>query len=134
MGGLRYETGRDMPPGMQELAAVKLAAQLQEAAALVRQMFPSSVTAEAATPSPIREGVRHIQVGDWIRSMTNEKLVDKLYWVYSLSWGYDREDISKKWCDLKGGCCGAGDEIQCDEDKHKACILRWLQSEVAVDG
>lgn len=133
MGGLRYESGRQMPPGMQELAAVKLAAQLQEAAALVRQMFPSSVTAEAATPSPQGEGIRRMEVGDRIRSMTNEELVEKLYWLYSLSWGYDREDVSKNWCDLKGGCCGAGDEeIQCSEEKHKACILRWLESEVAV--
>ena len=131
MGGLRYETGRQMPPGMQELAAVKLAQQLQEAAALVRQMFPSSVTADAAPPSPEGEGMGRMQVGDKIRSLSNEELVERLYWLYTLSWGYDREDISKKWCDLKGGCCAAGKEIQCDEEKHKACILRWLQSEVA---
>lgn len=31
-GGLRYETGREMPPGMQELAAVKIAQQLTDAA------------------------------------------------------------------------------------------------------
>ena len=122
MGGLRYESGRDMPHGMQELAAVKLAAQLQEAAALVREMFPST------RQEPV-EG--RIEVGDRIRSMTNEELVEKLYWLYSLSWGYDREDLSKNWCDLKGGCCCAGDEeIQCSEEKHKACILRWLKSEV----
>ena len=31
-GGLRYETGREMPPGMQELAADKLVEQLRNAA------------------------------------------------------------------------------------------------------
>ena len=37
MSGLRYETGRDMPPGMQELAADKLVQGLREAAAAVKE-------------------------------------------------------------------------------------------------
>lgn len=34
MSGLHYDTGRDMPPGMQELAAVKIAQQLTDAASV----------------------------------------------------------------------------------------------------
>lgn len=41
-GGLRYETGRDMPPGMAEKVAVQLARQL-EAEALAKRSDQSPV-------------------------------------------------------------------------------------------
>lgn len=44
-GGLRYETGREMPPGMQELYGVKLAGEMAKA--------PPS--ADTAAPAPVAD-------------------------------------------------------------------------------
>lgn len=41
-GGLRYETGRDMPPGMAEKVAVQIARQM-EAARVAKELAPSPV-------------------------------------------------------------------------------------------
>lgn len=52
MSGLRYETGRDMPPGMQEQFAVQVAQQLEETVAaakqIVNQLIEGSTVAESA--------------------------------------------------------------------------------------
>ena len=55
MSGLRYETGRDMPPGMQELAADKIIrrfrnASAQLAAAMQEQSQTHPVAAEQEDP------------------------------------------------------------------------------------
>lgn len=47
MSGIRYEAGRDMPPGMQELLADKLVKGLRETAAICRTVgtfVPGAVT------------------------------------------------------------------------------------------
>ena len=119
-GGLRYETGRDMPPGMQELTADKLIEKLRGA-----------VTMAAAAPIPetvITPPVAAITNGDSIRAMSDEELIDKLLWIARMMWEMD-DDLTELWCDLQGGCCGKdGEELECDDEKHKACILRWLRS------
>ena len=120
-GGLRYETGRDMPPGMQELTADKLIEKLRGAVAMA-----------AAAPIPEQSEapqVAAISNGDRIRSTSDEGLKEKLYALYRMIAMRDGGDIAKLWCDLQGGCCGKnGEELECDEEKHKACILRWLRS------
>ena len=38
------------------------------------------------------------------------------------------EDISTRWCDMKGGCVSSkGYPRPCTEDRLLACIKRWLQ-------
>ena len=64
---------------------------------------------------------------DRIRDMSDEELVDKLYALYLITVNLDCEEIAKKWCDGKAWCIDEHGTIECDEDKHKACILRWLQ-------
>ena len=120
-GGLRYETGRDMPPGMQELTADKLIEKLRGAVAMA-----------ATAPVPVNievPMVADISNGDRIRTMSDEELVEKLFWIYRLSTEHEFGDVSKNWCDCKGGCLAeCKEEVECDEEKHKACILRWLRS------
>ena len=60
-----------------------------------------------------------------LRTMSREEWVDLLYRIYLTS---ADGDISRLWCDGKVGCIDEDGEIQCDEDSHKACIFRWLQS------
>ena len=68
--------------------------------------------------------------GDWIRSLTDEELVEKLFQAYraAVDW-QEFSDLSMHWCDGKSGCVDADGNIECDEVRHKACILRWLKSE-----
>ena len=60
-----------------------------------------------------------------LRAMTQQDLVDLLYRIYLTS---ADGDISRLWCDGKVGCIDEAGKIQCDEESHKACIFRWLQS------
>lgn len=123
MSGLRYETGRDMPPGMQALTADKLVKQLREAVAMVdTDPIPETV---------ITPPVAVVTNGDRIRATTDEGLKEKLYELYKMIAMRDGAEVARLWCDLQGGCCGTGsEELDCDEDKHKSCILRWLRSPV----
>lgn len=109
-----------MPPGMQELTADKLIEKLRGAVAMA-----------AAAPIPetvITPPVAAISNGDRIRAMSDEELIDKLLWIARMMWEMD-DDLTELWCDMQGGCCGEdGEELDCDDEKHKACILRWLRS------
>lgn len=67
-----------------------------------------------------------ISNGDRIRSMADEELVELLFSHYLKS--DDAGDISKHWCDGKAGCINGDGDVECSEERHKACILRWLRS------
>ena len=44
------------------------------------------------------------------------------------------EDISTRWCDMKGGCVSSkGYPRPCTEDRLLACIKRWLQQPAEED-
>ena len=60
--------------------------------------------------------------GDRIRAMSDETLCEKLYdiWLGEIQRGVD---LATNWCN--DDCCFSED---CGPEKHKACILRWLQS------
>lgn len=64
---------------------------------------------------------------DRIRDMSDEALCERLYHV----WRNEADkgnDIAINWCDPE--CCSSE---ECDPDKHKACILRWLQRPAEED-
>lgn len=58
---------------------------------------------------------------DRVRAMSDEELADVIInvWRAEVERGYD---IATNWCN--SDCCSSED---CDPEKHKACILRWLQ-------
>jgi hypothetical protein len=64
---------------------------------------------------------------DRIRAMSDECLTEKLYdaWRREADKG---NDIAINWC--RPGLCASE---ECDPDKHKACILRWLQQPAEED-
>ena len=64
---------------------------------------------------------------DRIRAMSDEELMAGLYLLYRLTMEQDGGDIARHWCDGKSGCTNEYGEIECNEERHKACILRWLQ-------
>lgn len=72
--------------------------------------------------------------GDEIRAMSDEELADKLYRLYrSTADESELSDISAKWCDGGSGCIDKSGEVDCDERRHKECILRWLKGSVKCD-
>jgi len=67
---------------------------------------------------------------DVIRSMSEDGLVDTLLTLYKVTISNgDGSDLFAKWCDSKGGCMEGGEEVECDDEKHRACIRRWLRRE-----
>ena len=67
--------------------------------------------------------------GDKIRAMNDEKLAHEILrrWRAEMEAG-NFEDISTRWCDMKGGCVSSkGYPRPCTEDRLLACIKRWLQ-------
>ncbi|MBQ9733943.1 MAG: hypothetical protein IJV74_06890 [Clostridia bacterium] len=72
-------------------------------------------------------------VGDFIRNMPDEYLVEQFYALYLMSVEHDGGEISTLWCDGKAGCVDEYGDIECNEERHKACILRWLKSEAKPD-
>lgn len=67
---------------------------------------------------------RQLTNGDRIRCASDEELVERLYneWLDKLENG---RDIATHWCNDEK--C---DSEECDPEKHKACILRWLRQPV----
>ena len=63
-----------------------------------------------------------------LRTMSREEWVEVLYSLYLHSADFDCGEISLLWCDGKDNCYDEDGEILCNEERHKACILRWLQS------
>lgn len=65
---------------------------------------------------------------DMIRTLGDEEMAQKLFAIYRMHAEHG-EDIATKWCDLKGGCVTTdGQDLECTEQMHLACILRWLRS------
>lgn len=67
--------------------------------------------------------------GDKIRAMDDDELAHKILcrWRAEMEAG-EFEDISTRWCDMKGGCVSSkGYPRPCTEDRLLACIKRWLQ-------
>ena len=67
---------------------------------------------------------------DRIRLMGDEELAKGLYQAYQAAADRD-EDISRLWCDMRGGCVGEdGGDLECNPEMHLNCILRWLGAPV----
>lgn len=66
--------------------------------------------------------------GDAIRELTDEALVPRLLKLCRMLRKCDYYDLAELWCDGCGACITMDDNDECDEDAHKACILRYLQS------
>lgn len=80
--------------------------------------------------------VRVPTVSDKLRSMPKTEMADKLLKLSRLLLEVDR-NLTELWCDGCGACITMDDNDECDEDMHKACILRYLDKpaeEVTADG
>lgn len=67
--------------------------------------------------------------GGKIRAMDDDRLAQEILrrWRAEMEAG-KFEDISTRWCDMKGGCVSSkGYPRPCTEDRLLACIKRWLQ-------
>lgn len=67
--------------------------------------------------------------GGKIRSMDDDRLAQEILhrWRAEMEAG-KFEDISTRWCDMKGGCVSSkGYPRPCTEERLLACIKRWLQ-------
>lgn len=62
-----------------------------------------------------------------IRSMSESEVADRLIKLDQILAETDRS-LSRLWCDGRGACLTAGEDVDCDEDMHKACVLRYLRS------
>ena len=69
-------------------------------------------------------------VGDRFRAVTDEELAEFLFRAYRRTVDeVEFSDLSMKWCDGKSGCVDERGEIECTEEMHRACILRWVKKE-----
>ena len=73
--------------------------------------------------------------GGKIRAMDDDRLAQEILrrWRAEMEAG-KFEDISTRWCDMKGGCVSSkGYPRPCTEDRLLACIKRWLQQPAEED-
>lgn len=73
---------------------------------------------------------RHETNGDRIRSMSDEELATEIIrrWRSEMEDVF-HEDISKRWCDMQGGCVSSkGYHRPCTDNRLFACVLRWLRA------
>lgn len=73
---------------------------------------------------------RRLTVADAIRSMSDEELATEIIrrWRSEMEEGF-HEDISKRWCDMQGGCVSSrGYHRPCTDNRLFACVLRWLRA------
>ena len=61
---------------------------------------------------------------DRIRAMDDVELTNRIYELFVLLSEYGHYELADQFCDGKAECAGGED---CNEDRLKACILRWLQ-------
>lgn len=79
------------------------------------------------------EGRGYVEVpmtnGDMIRTAasTDESIAEIMSHIIS-EYPDAGEPMSKLFCDGSAGCIDSDGNIHCDDEKIKACILRWLQS------
>jgi hypothetical protein len=62
---------------------------------------------------------------DRIRAMTDAELAEKIYQLNTLN--AEGRDFSLLFCDGKANCIDAAGNISCNDEREKACILRWLR-------
>ena len=68
-----------------------------------------------------------LTVADRIKSSSDEELVEALFWLYRVTTDADVGDVACLWCDGLPGCIDELGSVDCNDEKHKACIMRWLQ-------
>lgn len=71
---------------------------------------------------------------DRIRAMSDEEPADKLHQLYLIFSDEGYYDFGRLFCDGKAGCIDEGGEVHCNDDRRKACIIRWLQQPAEVSG
>lgn len=62
MSGLRFELGRDMPPGMQEKLAVQITQQLTEAGSVAESTTMAFICARCGAPTDNSEEIATVVV------------------------------------------------------------------------
>lgn len=74
--------------------------------------------------------------GDQIRAMSDEELADRLHQLYRIISDDGYYDLGRLFCDGKAECIDEDGEIHCNDERRKACIVRYLQkpAEVSEDG
>jgi hypothetical protein len=65
-----------------------------------------------------------ITIADRIRATDDVELMNRIYELYVLLSEFGHYELAEQFCDGKAECAGGED---CNEDRLKACILRWLQ-------
>ena len=73
---------------------------------------------------------RPVTVADAIRGMSDEELATEIIrrWRSEMEDG-KLEDISRRWCDMQGGCVSSkGHHRPCTDNRLFACVLRWLRA------
>ena len=78
---------------------------------------------------------RTVTVADAIRRMSDEELATEIIrrWRSEVEDG-KLEDISRRWCDMQGGCVSSrGYHRPCTDNRLFACVLRWLRAPVKED-
>lgn len=79
---------------------------------------------------------RTVTVADAIRRMSDEELATEIIrrWRSEMEDVF-REDISKRWCDMQGGCVSSkGYHRPCTDNRLFACVLRWLGKPAEEEG
>lgn len=63
-----------------------------------------------------------------LRAMSDEEWANKIHELYLALSDGRYFDLGKLFCDGKADCITEDGDILCDDERRKACILRWLQS------
>lgn len=72
-----------------------------------------------------RERQQPITNADRIRAMSDKELADAI-WA-----AFDNSDyLGGKFCDGKAGCLLDCGDFDCDDNREKGCVLRWLRQPV----
>lgn len=71
-----------------------------------------------------------ITIADRIRATDDVELMNRVYELYVLLSEFGHYELAEQFCDGKAECAGGED---CNEDRLKACILRWLQQPAEVE-
>lgn len=146
-GGLRYEDPRKMPPGLQQLMALKVLEKLRmggQAAQKQRKEKKELIYCKGKgglCDTPCKDiacahydgtgAVAVPTVADRIRSMSNKQLAEAIMDLY-LRISDPEFDLSELWCQEEGGCTEKERMLYCGYEKRLGCILRYLESYVEV--
>ena len=84
-------------------------------------------TRDDLPPSLIAKDANVLTNGDSFRALTDDQLVDLFFSLYRSTMELDGGDIAQLWCVGKKGCIDRDGNIECDEERNRACILHWLK-------